>query len=288
MKARPIICEACGAPVRTVLLGTERLERCPSCSHLQRPEPAAAASIRTHAWGGDAGLDVVRLALCWFRMRAGLALPERARVLEIGFGAGALLARFRRAGYEVAGIEPGWLGCELHPELTGITELRSGRAEDLLDAAAAFDAIYGIHVIEHVAMPAEVFRRSLRALRPGGRLYLLTPDAESQSLAWAGCHWWNLEDPTHIRFFSASSITRMLEAAGFRDVRVRRPWLDSVIVEPASLARAILARHRTTHGILGHPVGRLLTASFLPATVLARLVLPRLRPTLEVVAERPR
>ena len=48
-----------------------------------------------------------------------------------------------------------------------------------------------------------------------------------------------LEDPTHVRFFTADSLTRVARDAGFAAVRVDRLVVDSLSVDVASAARAL-------------------------------------------------
>jgi SAM-dependent methyltransferase len=63
----------------------------------------------------------------------------------------------------------------------------------------------GASLVEHLDDPAAVFRTCHRALRPGGILYLVTPNAGSGGLRVFGESWWNLEDPTQVRFFTPPS-----------------------------------------------------------------------------------
>lgn len=69
-------------------------------------------------------------------------------------------------------------------------------------------------VLEHLGDPAEEFRRIAAQTLPGGRLVLQSSFLRSFAPAWFGS-WWYKEDTTHIRFFSASSLTALGEASGW-------------------------------------------------------------------------
>jgi SAM-dependent methyltransferase len=244
------------------------------------------ANHRGHAWGGDGGFDRIRSALTLRSLRRAAPPTGRLHVLELGFGRGILLSRFLREGHEVAGIDPGMLQRDLEPDLTALGDLRAESAETADLGTAEFDLIYGIHVVEHLRDPAVVFRSCFEALRPGGALYLMTPDAGSAGLRVFRDAWWNLEDPTHIRFFSQRSITGMLRAAGFERGLVRTPRWDSITLEISSLLRTV-DRHPGEHGVLAEPWAKPVYAALLPAAVAARAAWPALSPSMEVVTRRP-
>jgi ubiquinone/menaquinone biosynthesis C-methylase UbiE len=112
-------------------------------------------------------------------------LCERGRlrldscVLEVGCGTGnyvrALAERFGCASY---GLDPS-LGMLAHasaqPRRVAWVQ---GRAEALGFANEAFDLVFSVDVIHHVADRATFYRQAARVLRPGGRLCTVTDSAE--------------------------------------------------------------------------------------------------------------
>jgi SAM-dependent methyltransferase len=283
-------CEACGRVTDPWRIGPQDLLwRCPSCGHVIRDIALAPARHRAHAWGGDPGFDRIRSSLTMRSLRR--VVPDDgdgrpSRILEIGFGRGLLLTRFMRDGHQVFGIDPGMLQRDLEPALAEGATLYAEPAESVTLPPGTFDLIYGIHVIEHLNDPAAVFRACHQALRPGGVLYLMTPNARSAGLTLFREAWWNLEDPTHIRFFSPASVATMLRDAGFPGGRVRTPLWDSLTVEISSLLRGFI-REPGEHGILGVRGTKPLYAALLPVAALGRAVYPRLSPSMEVVARKP-
>jgi SAM-dependent methyltransferase len=236
--------------------------------------------VRGHAWGGSAAFDKVRIALTMQRVRPLLPGGRRARILELGFGRGLMLREFLDAGHEVHGIEAGMLDVDIDPRVRESAILHLGRAEDVPLPRDHFDLIYGVHVIEHLSDPQRVFDKLATALAPGGRFYFVTPNGESMGLEIFGDAWWNLEDPTHLNFFSGRSLTRMLQTAGFCDVRVAIPILDSLTIEANSAVKRLFPASRR-HGIMSNPFVKLLDLGLVAPTLAARAVVPRLSPSIE-------
>ena len=275
-------CPACATKTTWWDLGHGTvLARCLACGHIVRDLRYSSAPVRGHAWGGSAAFDRVRIALTMQRMRSLLPSASRARILELGFGRGVMLRQFLDAGHEIHGIEAGMLDVDIDPLVRERGVLHFGRAEDIELPRDHFDLIYGVHVIEHLSDPQRVFDKLATALAPGGRFYFVTPNAQSMGLEIFRDTWWNLEDPTHLNFFSGRSLTRMLERAGFHGVRVEIPILDSLTIEANSAVKRLFPAARR-HGIMSSPLVKLLDLGLVAPTLAARAVAPRLSPSLDV------
>ena len=275
-------CPACGT--RTVWwdVGNDTvLAKCPACGHIVRDLRYSSGPVRGHAWGGSAVFDKARMGITMQRMRPLLPAGTPARILELGFGRGVMLRLFLDAGHEVHGIEAGMLDVDIDPAVRERAMLHFGKAEDIELPRNHFDLIYGVHVIEHLTDPQRVFDRLATALAPGGRFYFVTPNAESMALEIFRDAWWNLEDPTHLNFFSGRSLTTMLEKAGFHDVRVEIPIFDSLTIEANSAVKRIFPASRR-HGIMSNPLVKALDLALVAPTIAARAVVPRLSPSIDV------
>lgn len=281
-------CEVCSTPTTPVTLrdGVSVLATCPKCSHIERDPKAAPAHPRDVAYGGDPGLDRVRLALTSRTLRRAAPLRHGARVFEIGYGGGAMLRGYLDDGHPVAGCDPDQLHVDVDPQVRARAELHACGIEEVPETAEPADLVYGVHVVEHVQDVHALARAAHRLLSPGGRVLFLTPAADSASLRAFSDAWWLLEDPTHVRFFSADSITRLLDAAGFADVRVSRSLTDNLTMEGASLVRRLRPADRPA-GVLASRAARLLAMALAPVALVLRIVRPRWRPTLVVTATRP-
>lgn len=276
-------CEICADPVGPWhLLRGGRIDQCRSCGHVMRSLEDCPADHRDHAYGGDPSLDKARLALT-YRALATATMP--GSVFEIGFGAGALLRRFSDAGVQIAGVDPDQLDTTVDPVVARKGTLWSGTMESVPDGVYRADLVYGVHVIEHVEDPLAVMRKAGSLLKPGGRLVLLTPAADSWGLKTFGSAWWMLEDPTHIRFFTESSLRLAASKTGFQNVRVDRLVMDSLTSDVASAARMV--RRTTQAGALDdrRVLGAALATA--PAVAALRWLVPKTRATLRLTADWP-
>ncbi|MFN8098187.1 MAG: class I SAM-dependent methyltransferase [Dermatophilaceae bacterium] len=279
-RGRP--CEICAAPtIPWHLLGGGAVERCPVCRHVRRPLASSPAHHRDLAYGGDPGLDRWRTALTYRALVAG-GIPRS--VFEIGYGAGALLRRFHDAGARIAGVDPGQLDVDVDPEVRAHGRLWSGPAEDLPDGWVAADLVVGVHVLEHVGDPLATLRKAVTMLEPGGRVVALTPAGDSWGPRTYGACWWMLEDPTHVRFFSAESLAQAAASVGLVDIQIDRLVLDSLTTDVGSMAR--MRGIRRPDGVLGSRGVLAAALATAPAVVGLRAMAPRTRPTLRLTAHR--
>jgi len=161
-----------------------------------------AAGIR--AWPGRA---------CYAESLA-LHLPfvPGGRVLDVGCGAGVALEHLRTLGWKVEGadIDPAAVA---DARSRGF-DVHEGDLTSLQLRAASFDAITMRHVIEHVYEPLSLIRECLNLLKPGGRLVLVTPNAESFLLRRYSSNWIGFDLPRHLHIFTLSALTRLVAQAG--------------------------------------------------------------------------
>lgn len=261
------------------------LARCARCGHLTRDLTTSPAHHRDLAYGGEPTLDRIRLSLTYRELIRGRA-PRS--VFEIGYGSGSMLRRFLDDGAQVAGVDPDQLLVDVDPVVAGRGRLTRGTIEDHQggDRSERYELVYGIHVLEHVVDVGAALRGSVSLLAPGGQVAFLTPAGDSRGLDQHGSAWWMLEDPTHVRFFTADSLARAGRAAGLVDVQVRRLLWDSLSVDAASWARRLRPKARPS-GVLGEPGVMGAALASLPAVMAARLLQPRYRPTLYLSGRRP-
>jgi ubiquinone/menaquinone biosynthesis C-methylase UbiE len=99
-------------------------------------------------------------------------------------------------------------------------ELHVARIESLKFAAGTFDVIHSCHTIEHLAHPSRVLKDHARILKSGGLLLL---DAPNIALTQAEdiVEEWFVDK--HLYHFSARTLTRMVEAAGFEIIEAPDP-----------------------------------------------------------------
>ncbi|MDP9360511.1 MAG: class I SAM-dependent methyltransferase [Acidobacteriota bacterium] len=143
-------------------------------------------------------------------------LPERAMVVDIGCGSGALLERIghTRPDARLAGIdvEPSALALAKR-RLPAATFVRGDLDQDT-GAVKAFreraDAVVCSEVIEHLAAPERALRLARELLRPGGRLIVTVPAGPMNDFD---------RSIGHKKHYRLDELTGLLSGAGFEIVR---------------------------------------------------------------------
>lgn len=138
------------------------------------------------------------------------------RLLEVGAASGYFL-NAARVDFDVVGLEPSEWAAK-HARERFRLEVH---AESLEDAKrfepGSFDVVALIDVIEHVTDPLGFLRRAADLLKPGGVLYLVTPDIGSLSARLLRGSWWGLR-PAHIYYFDRPAMRAALARAGLEPV----------------------------------------------------------------------
>ena len=141
------------------------------------------------------------------------ALPEVDRALDLGCGDGRLTTLLRAR--ELTAADTSRVALErASARLPSATLVAVEPDEPLPLADSSFDLVLCAETIEHVRDVQLFLSEVRRVLRPGGELAVTTP-APSRL---------RIPDPLspHIRFFTRSSLPRVLDALGFDVVSLRR------------------------------------------------------------------
>jgi 2-polyprenyl-3-methyl-5-hydroxy-6-metoxy-1,4-benzoquinol methylase len=179
---------------------------------------------------------VGRLLVAVFPGAAGVAwrdvrcLPRplpSGRLLDIGCGNGSFLLRMREAGWEVEGIDPDPISVGLARN-AGL-DVTEGILSEETAASGRYDAVTLSHVIEHVHDPKGVLSECLRVLRPGGTLWIATPNIEASGRRRFGSNWFPLDPPRHLVLFSRSALEHALREVGFIVDHRPPPTPDAVL-----------------------------------------------------------
>jgi SAM-dependent methyltransferase len=143
-------------------------------------------------------------------------LRGRGAVLDLGCGRGEALEILRRAGVEARGVDASRAMVEQCREKGLSVEEGDLLAALARVAPASLGGIVSIHVIEHLPPDAvdRLVRLAWRALAPGGRLILETPNP--LSLVVAARNFWI--DPTHLRPVHPETLAHLVRSAGFDPV----------------------------------------------------------------------
>lgn len=168
-----------------------------------------------------------------------------ATLLDVGCGSGAFLRKAQRIGWKVAGVEPDPKAAATASSL-GLNVI-PGTIDSLSTLKDEFDVVTISQVVEHVHDPDALLRTIFQLLKPGGQLFIATPNISSLAHHEFGEHWRGLEPPRHLILFGWESLELMLKRAGF----------DQLSRLPPDGAYNFMARAseqiRTANGMSGKP-----------------------------------
>jgi len=245
--AAPSTCIVCGGSMAGFLdeiwddrygcPGTFSIQRCPNCTQMATTPPLLESDLpqlystyyprRSVDFGSlEAEAALVLAPRAGFkRWLAGtdnqghyLAKPGQ-KVLDIGSGSCLSLLEQRNLGVEGYGVEA-------DPNVTRIAEhfglrVHVGSIHDHPYPGETFDMVVLNQVIEHVPEPEALMRNVLGRLKPGGRVMMSFPNADSLPRKLSGHKWINWHVPYHQHHFNRKSFGRLAEKAGFEVVRAR-------------------------------------------------------------------
>ena len=136
------------------------------------------------------------------------------RILDFGAGRGTLMAELEaRGGLDVYGVDP--YGAD---ELARVG-LRAYRDLKDLHPDLRFDGIISMDVIEHLPAPWETLRDLKGKLKPGGWLYISTPNPDGLNARLNGQRWREAQKPGHILFLGTATLSKMFDHAGYQRSR---------------------------------------------------------------------
>ncbi|HEY0215319.1 MAG TPA: class I SAM-dependent methyltransferase [Cellulomonas sp.] len=179
-------------------------------------------------------------------------VPAGSEVLDVGCATGYLAEALVARGCTVSGVEYDAEAAEKarpHLQHLVVGDLNTMDVEAEF-AGRSYDVLVFADVLEHVAEPAEVLRRLLALLRPGGSVVMSIPNVSHGSLRLALLQGrWQytdvgLLDRTHIRFFTRTSVLELLAETGLAaaDLRttVRDPLSADIAIDAAALPPGVI------------------------------------------------
>jgi SAM-dependent methyltransferase len=195
--------------------------------------PLFGPSLPERGW-----VPAPRYALRRARLLDLVARLPRGRMLEVGPGAGALLADLADLGFRCEALEPSPAAREVASWLEGVPLV----AEPDPAWTGAFDLLVACEVLEHLEDDAAALDLWKSWLRPGGRLLISVP---AHAKRWSATDVW----AGHFRRYERDDLRRRIERAGLKIEELECYGFPlSNLVEPlrALAHRRALARRATT------------------------------------------
>lgn len=134
-------------------------------------------------------------------------------LLEVGCGNGEKLGILQDLGWQVEGVDFDPAAVE-NAKKKGLT-VHLGTLEKQQFPSGHFDVVVMSHLIEHVHDPMSLLDECRRIIRPGGRLVVITPNAESLWSRFFKQSCLSVDPPRHLHLFTLPSIKALVINAGF-------------------------------------------------------------------------
>jgi SAM-dependent methyltransferase len=150
-----------------------------------------------------------------------LPLPERgSRLLDVGCGNGAFVRHALALGWDAEGLDP-------DPDAVAAgggpgARVTTGSLPQTRYPDGAFAAVTLDHTIEHLHAPIDALREVFRLLRPGGSIWIATPNLDSIGHKLFARNWRGLEPPRHLVLFTATALHAALAETGYEQIEQRR------------------------------------------------------------------
>lgn len=153
------------------------------------------------------------------------------RVLDVGCGAGSFVDAALSAGYTAEGIDLSRPAVEIATGFGLPVSRRDFFSEDI--QAASRDIVTLFEVIEHVPEPVAFLRRAEDVVRPGGLIYITTPNFGSLDRRVLGTKWRAIHRE-HLTYFTPSTLLAAVRAGtGLEVVRVETRNVSAQLLENA-------------------------------------------------------
>lgn len=186
-----------------------------------------------------------------FRTRFLKTIAQGTRVLELGVGSGLNVAALHELNpsLELYGVDLQ----DYLPENHHVTFKKLNLDKETLPYEDEFfDSILIVHVMEHLHQPIALAKELSRVLKPGGCIYIESPNWVSMFIPSFGFQRAQhgpfnfFDDPTHVKPWSRHGVYSYLtEFVGLHDVRVgvTRNMLR-LILDPMIIVGGLLMRRR--------------------------------------------
>jgi 2-polyprenyl-3-methyl-5-hydroxy-6-metoxy-1,4-benzoquinol methylase len=190
------------------------------------------------------------------RIRDIARLQPTGKFLDLGCGTGELIGAAKAAGYDVEGLDYSAPLARYVAKKYDVVVHEGESSQVALHER--YDVIAMSHVIEHVLQPQATVKSLAAMLKPGGLLYLATPNIDCWEARYRG---WGSYEPYHLLYFNPHTIQLLLEQAQFQIVSIRTgepysAWLNT------ALRSALPARHATARQAVHEDVGGKLKLPF--------------------------
>jgi len=150
-------------------------------------------------------------------------VEEKGRMLDVGSALGDSLIEAKKLGWKnVYGVELSEFAAK-ESQNRGLN-IKTGTLREAKYPSNYFDVVTLQDVIEHVKDPTLEMKEIYRILKPGGYVFLVTPDIGGLWFKLLGSLWYHFKPGEHIMYFSQSTLGRIMKDSYFKNVETRRTY----------------------------------------------------------------
>jgi 2-polyprenyl-3-methyl-5-hydroxy-6-metoxy-1,4-benzoquinol methylase len=211
-------------------LGESRYCRCTNCQLISvDPIPSSDdMQVRANYWAEKHHKQVEKVSqhysLAFQKIAFGEVFKQIGKykksghLLDVGCGIGGFVHAAQGFGWEAYGIDISpsidiGKSYNLNVFRTTIDQIKF--PEQFFDVITLFD------VIEHIPDPKKMIYHTTRILRPGGCLFLITPNINSLSSRILGSSWEAIEPQDHIALYNIRTLSSLLQEYQYKTTYVK-------------------------------------------------------------------
>jgi 2-polyprenyl-3-methyl-5-hydroxy-6-metoxy-1,4-benzoquinol methylase len=212
-----------------------RLARCGSCQAVWDPLPPEkflslydkTYFINENPKGGYTnyfeGMQINRRTFSDRLGKIEKKLGKKGRLLDVGCALGDCLLEAKILGWkEAEGIEISQYAYQFAKERS--LNVKLGTLNGNSYKLNTFDVVTYQDVIEHIPDPVNELKKIYRIIKPGGIVFLVTPDIGGIWSRLLGPLWYHYKPYEHLTYFSQKSISRALKETGFTNIETRKTY----------------------------------------------------------------
>ena len=168
-------------------------------------------------------------------------------MLEIGCAYGFFLEFARECGMIARGVD---IASEAVQYARDKLHVDAVQGDYLSLETGSVDVIAMWDTVEHLPRPDLFIQKAARDLNPGGMLAMTTGDIGSINARMRGRAWRMIHPPTHLHYFSAKTLGRLITGSGLEVVHLSRPGVSRRLHAILYMLFAKRPKFRRAHAVL--------------------------------------
>ena len=147
-------------------------------------------------------------------------------ILEIGCGEGKISRWLSSYGFKVDAIDISKEAIKIAKKQKSKVNFIYGDIFGLKRKGNYYNAVFSLHVMEHIKNIDETLKEICRILRSDGKLIIRIPNSDSLEAGMAGKNWFHWDEKYHVNHWKYGEFKSLLLKAGFKKVTVNFKVLE--------------------------------------------------------------